>query len=74
LNVEESNFRSGTKYKDPFPESQKGTFNYELLKHMEITKEKMLKHDTFFFWQLLFLIFVTPKSLALQMIQGSRST
>ena len=49
-------FRSGATYDDPFPDSRKGNLDYALLKHMGLTKDKLLKHDAFFFWQLLFPI------------------
>jgi hypothetical protein len=69
---------AGQRTKTPFLNPKRvRNLDYELLKHMGLTKEKLLKHDAFFFWQLLFPIcdpFVTQQSLALWMTQGLRST
>jgi hypothetical protein len=56
LNPANSKFKSGATYKNPFPDSQKGDLDYDLLKHMGLNKVRLEKHDTFFFWQLLFPI------------------
>ena len=47
-------FRSGATYDNPFPASRQGNLDYSLLKHMGLTKRRLLNHDALFFWQLLF--------------------
>jgi hypothetical protein len=55
-NEEGPMFRSGATCTNPFTDSRKGHLDYELLKTMGLTKERLLTHDCFFFWQLLFPI------------------
>ena len=57
-----SPFRSGATYEEPFPVARKGNLDYVLLKHMGLTKTRLVKHDAFFFWQLLFPVCDPAKS------------
>jgi hypothetical protein len=62
LDPANSKFRSSATYKNPFPDTQKGNLDYDLLKLMGLNKARLEKHDAFFFWQLLFPICNPAKS------------
>jgi hypothetical protein len=61
-NPKNSKFRSGASYEDPFPDCRKGNLDYDLLKHMGLTKARLEQHDALFFFQLLFPICNPAKS------------
>ena len=41
-------FRSGATRTNPFPDSRKGHLDYDLLKKMGLTNDRLLKHDSLF--------------------------
>jgi hypothetical protein len=47
---------------DPFPDCQKGNLDYDLLKHMDLTKATLEQHDAFFFFSVAFPICDLAKS------------
>ena len=61
-NPDGAKFRSGATRHNPFPANRKGNLDYDLLKKMGLTKERLVSHDALFFWQLLFPICDPEKS------------
>ena len=61
-NPDGARFRSGATRHNPFPANRKGNLDYDLLKKMGLTKERLVSHDALFFWQLLFPICDPEKS------------